>query len=107
MRTFLERLQRWARRSTRLTSHGLGAALLGQALAPRVALGCATCIASGYGDRTFNWAYVALMGLPFALVLAVGGALAWCAGYRPRAVARALGARLRRKGHPDILKETT
>ena len=80
---------------------------LGLLLAPSRALACATCIAAGYGDRTFNWAYAALMGLPFALVLAVGGALAWCAGYRPRAVARALGARLRRKGHPDILKETT
>ncbi|OGL08583.1 MAG: hypothetical protein A3I17_03045 [Candidatus Rokubacteria bacterium RIFCSPLOWO2_02_FULL_72_37] len=79
---------------------------LGLLLAPSRALACATCIAAGYGDRTFNWAYAALMGLPFALLLVIGGVLAWCAGFRPRAIARAAVARLRPKDHPDALKET-
>ncbi|MBI3825173.1 MAG: hypothetical protein HY294_04180 [Candidatus Rokubacteria bacterium] len=33
---------------------------------------CATCIASAYGDRTFNWAMIGLILMPFA----VGGVLA-------------------------------
>ncbi|OGL04259.1 MAG: hypothetical protein A3E31_03790 [Candidatus Rokubacteria bacterium RIFCSPHIGHO2_12_FULL_73_22] len=106
MRTLLERVRRSARRSPRRTSRWLGAALAGLVLAPRAALACATCIASGYGDRTFNWAYAVLMGLPFALLLVVGGVLAWCAGVRPRAIARAVGGRFRPNDPPDTLKET-
>ncbi|MBI4638230.1 MAG: hypothetical protein HY727_17980 [Candidatus Rokubacteria bacterium] len=44
---------------------------------PTLAAACATCIASAYGDRTFNWAYVLLLAMPFVLTLAMGGVLAW------------------------------
>jgi hypothetical protein len=45
--------------------------------APRVGFACATCISSGYGDRSFTWAYV---GLPIVVTLA------WYAGWRPQHV---------------------
>jgi hypothetical protein len=73
----------------------------------RRVLACATCISSAFGDRTFNWAYVGLMLLPFVIVAVIGGVIAWSAGYRPRAVVRRLAARLGAKDHPDIIKETT
>ena len=68
---------------------------------------CATCISSAWGDRTFNWAYVGLLVLPFVIVAVVAGVLAWPAGYGPRVIARRLAARLAAKDHPDVLKETT
>ncbi len=68
---------------------------------------CATCISSAWGDRTFNWAYLGLLVLPFAVVAVVAGVLAWSAGYRPRALAKRLVARFAAKDPPDILKETT
>jgi len=30
-------------------------------------LACATCIASPFGDRTYNWPYLGLIVLPFAV----------------------------------------
>ncbi|MEK7702203.1 MAG: hypothetical protein AAB418_09375 [candidate division NC10 bacterium] len=68
---------------------------------------CATCISSAWGDRTFNWAYVGLLVLPFVIVAAVAGVLAWSAGYGPRAIATRLTARFADKDHADIIKETT
>ena len=68
---------------------------------------CATCISSAFGDRTFNWAYVGLMLLPFLVVAVVGCVLAWSAGYRPRMLAKRLAARFAGKAHADIIKETT
>jgi hypothetical protein len=51
-------------------------------------LACASCIASAYGDRSFNWAYGALMLAPFVLIIVVGGVLGWYAGYRIRVTGR-------------------
>jgi hypothetical protein len=45
-------------------------------LAPRVASACATCVASAYGDRTFNWAYLGLLLMPFVVGSGVVGVLA-------------------------------
>jgi hypothetical protein len=45
-------------------------------LAPRVAAACATCVSSAYGDRTFNWAFLGLLLMPFVVGLAVAGVLA-------------------------------
>ena len=41
-------------------------------LRPALAEACASCISSAYGDRTFNWAFAILLGMPFI----VGGAIA-------------------------------
>jgi hypothetical protein len=46
--------------------------LLGVALVPDTAWACATCVASAYGDRTFNWAFLGLILMPFV----VGGGIA-------------------------------
>lgn len=68
---------------------------------------CATCISSAWGDRTFNWAYLGLLVLPFVVAAAVAGVLAWSAGYRPRTVVRRLVARFADKDPEDVIKETT
>jgi hypothetical protein len=47
-------------------------------------LACAACVSSAYGDRTFNWAYGALIIAPFVVGLVIAALLAWSAGYRLR-----------------------
>ena len=76
-------------------------------LLPRVALACATCITSPFGDRTYTWPYYGLLLLPFGLMAAVAGILAYVAGYRPRSVRRWVAARFAAKDDPEIIKETT
>jgi hypothetical protein len=61
----------------------VGAVLAAEVLAPQIAAACASCVASAYGDRGFNWAYVMLLVLPFGVLGAIAGVLAWTAGYRP------------------------
>ena len=57
--------------------------LAAHALTPRIAVACASCVASAYGDRGFNWAYLMLLVMPFLVLCVIGGILAWSAGYRP------------------------
>ena len=45
------------------------------ALVPASAEACATCIASAYGDRTFNWAFLSLLLVPFAVATGIGATL--------------------------------
>ena len=42
-------------------------------LVPRAAWACATCVASAYGDRTFNWAFLGLILMPFLVGLGIAG----------------------------------
>ena len=74
-------------------------------LLPRLAEACATCISSAYGDRTYNWAYIGLLLVPFAVAAVIGGVFAWSAGYLdPAWLRRALSTKVTR----DVtLKETT
>ena len=88
-----------------MTSRGLSALAL--VLVPRSALACATCMASPFGDRTYTWPYLGLILLPFVLIAAVVGILAYHAGYHPRTIARRLVARCAAKDDPEIIKETT
>ena len=88
-----------------MTSRGLSALAL--VLVPRSALACATCMASPFGDRTYTWPYLGLILLPFVLIAAVVGILAYHAGYHPRTIARCLVARFAAKDDPEIIKETT
>ena len=76
-------------------------------LTPRLALACATCIASPFGDRTYNWGYLVLLALPFVLIAVVVGIFAYHAGYGPRTVARRLATRFAAKVDTEVLKETT
>ena len=82
-------------------------ALLALVSTPHPALACATCIASPFGDRTYNWAYLGFLVLPFVLLAVVVGILAYHAGYRPRTMARRLAARFAAKDDSEIIKETT
>jgi hypothetical protein len=50
----------------------LGLALL---LLPAAAEACASCISSPFGDRTYNWPYLVLILLPFALLAVIGGVM--------------------------------
>jgi len=59
------------------------AVLAAVTLAPSLAVACASCVASAYGDRGFNWAYIVLLALPFAVLSVIAVVLAWSAGYRP------------------------
>lgn len=57
---------------------------LGAVLTPAAALACPTCVSSAFGDRTYNWAYLGLLVMPFVLTAVVGAIVAWSAGVRPR-----------------------
>jgi hypothetical protein len=45
---------------------------LAVALVPGLAAACATCVSSAFGDRTYNWPYLALILMPFVVVGAIG-----------------------------------
>ena len=54
---------------------------------PALALACASCISSPYGDRSYNLAYVGLILTPFAVALAIGGVFTGCWWVRRRRAA--------------------
>ena len=60
--------------------------------APRTAAACATCISSGFGDRSFTWAYLGLILMPFVVAAAIVATLAWYAGWRPQDIRQRLSA---------------
>ena len=84
-----------------------GVTALALVLTPRVAVACATCMASPFGDRTYTWPYLGLILLPFVLIAAVVGTLAYHAGCHPRTMVRRLAARFAPQDVPEIIKETT
>ena len=67
------------RRLARALPAGLAAVL-----APASVFACATCVSSAFGDRTYNWAYLGLLVMPFLITAVVGAIVAWSAGVRPR-----------------------
>jgi hypothetical protein len=50
-------------------------AALGLALLPDVALACASCLGSAWGDRTYNWAFLGLLLMPFVVAGGLGGVI--------------------------------
>ena len=52
-------------------------------LLPELAAACPTCVSSAFGDRSFNWAYLGLIVMPFALTAVVGVIVAVRMGWRP------------------------
>ena len=50
-------------------------AALALVLLPALAEACATCIGSPFGDRTYNWPYLALILMPFIIAGAIGAVL--------------------------------
>jgi hypothetical protein len=72
-------------------------------LLPGAAEACATCIGSPYGDRTYNWPYLFLIVLPFAVAAVVGGVLVHAnGGLRTFSLRRLL-----RRVHPAARQEET
>ena len=53
----------------------LALVLCAVATPPGEALACATCAASAFGDRTFNWAFLGLMAAPFVVAGVIGGVI--------------------------------
>jgi len=51
-------------------------AVLALVLAPSAAWACATCVSSAYGDRTFNWAFLGLILMPFVVATGIAGVFA-------------------------------
>jgi len=45
------------------------------ALAAPAAHACATCVATAYGNRGFNWAFVGLMAMPFVVLTVIAARL--------------------------------
>ncbi len=60
-------------------------AALGLALLPDVALACASCLGSAYGDRTYNWAFLGLLLVPFVVAGSLGGVVLLLVRRRNRA----------------------
>jgi hypothetical protein len=84
-----------------------GSAALVVLLTPGLAGACASCISTPFGDQTYTWPYLGLILLPFALMAAIVGVLAYHTGYGPRRVKQWLAARVTAPDDPEILKETT
>jgi len=84
-----------------------GSAALAVFLSPRLAWACASCISTPFGDQTYTWPYLGLILLPFGLMAAVVGVLAYHTGYGPRHVVQWVAARFTAPDDPEILKETT
>ena len=75
------------------------AAMIGAGLAalPRLAAACPTCISTGFGDRTYTWAYLGLLLMPFVLAVAIAATLAWYAGWRLQHVTNRISAWISRR----------
>jgi MFS family permease len=76
---------------------------LGVLILPAVAEACATCVASPFGDRTYNWPYIFLILLPFAVVAVIGGVLAHVSGVSLSTLRESLARRF----HPAAREEET
>jgi hypothetical protein len=76
----------------------------------RAFVACATCVSSGFGDRTYSWAYLGLLLMPFVVAVAIVVTLAWYAGWRPRHVIDRISAwssrRSHRPGRPQLTSRT-
>ena len=76
-----------------MTGAGIVAAVVAAVLGlPRAAAACPTCISSGFGDRSYNWAYLGLLLMPLVIAAAIALVLVWYAGWRPRHVAARIAA---------------
>ena len=72
-------------------------------LVPAAAEACATCIGSPFGDRTYNWPYLALILMPFVMATVIAGVLVRVSGVSVLARVR----RLVRPARPPVRQEET
>src|SRR5205809_1105845 len=76
-------------------------ALIGLHGLPPSAAAYAVCIGSAFGDRGYTWPYIGLILMPFIVVAAIIGALAWQLGWRPRQLAARASALVNRTAPGD------
>ncbi len=82
------------------------AATLLALVVPRPAAACTWCVASAFGDRSFNWPYLSLILAPFIVGAASVIVLARSARFDPRAFVTRLVARDAAGDAPETIKET-
>ena len=78
-------------------------AALALALLPAAAEACASCIASPFGDQTYNWPYLVLILVPFAAATVIGTVLIRVSGVSVSELCR----RFVRLVHPAARQEET
>ena len=78
-----------------------GAVAVALLLLPAAAEACATCIASPFGDRTYNWPYLILILLPIAVTAVIGGVMMRATGTRLSEVRPWLTRIIRPAAHPE------
>lgn len=77
------------------------------AFAPAPAAACTWCVASAFGDRSFNWPYLGLILAPFIVGVVIVVVLARSAGVDLRSIlGRRRGAAAASEA-PEPIKETT
>jgi hypothetical protein len=76
-------------------------------LLPALAEGCASCISSPFGDRTYNWPYLVLILLPFALLAVIGGVMMRVTGASLSDLRPWLTRVLHPAEHPEARQEET
>ena len=82
------------------------AATLLALVVPRPAAACTWCVASAFGDRSFNWPYLSLILARFIVGAAIVIVLARSARFDPRAFVTRLVARDAAGAAPETIKET-
>jgi hypothetical protein len=75
--------------------------------APASASACTWCVASAFGDRTFNWPYLSLILAPFIVAVVIGVVLARSFGVELRALLGLHRGRPAASGESEPIKETT
>jgi hypothetical protein len=77
------------------------------ALAPAPAAACTWCVASAFGDRSFNWPYLGLILAPFIVGVVIAVVLARSAGVELRSILRRRRGAAAASEAPEPIKETT
>ena len=75
--------------------------------APVAAEACASCISSPFGDRTYNWPYLVLILVPFAVAAVIGGVMMRVTGARFSELRPWLARILHPAEHPEARPEET
>ena len=74
---------------------------------PAAAEACASCIASPFGDQTYNWPYLVLILVPFAAAAVIAGVMMRVTGTRFSDLRPWLTRIVRPAAHPEASQEET
>ena len=79
--------------------------MLAMLAVPAAADACASCIASPFGDQTYNWPYLVLILVPFAAAAVIGGVMMRVTGARFSDLRPWLTRIVRPAEHPEASRE--